>query len=251
MTAADIPGAAAAAAARSLSVRGLHAGYGEVLVLRGVDIDVREAAITAVLGANGAGKSTLMQVLAGLIAPSAGQITLAGKPIGATPTHQRVASGIVLVPEGRKVFPELTVRENLMLGAVTPHARPGRDAMMAQVCTLFPRLQERMEQAGGTLSGGEQQMLALGRGLMARPNVLLLDEPTLGLAPAIARQIFRIVPRLRAMGITVLIAEQDLHRTLKIADHAYVLENGVVVAQGAGRDLERDPAVRRAYLGHD
>lgn len=235
----------------TLSAVDLHAGYGEVGVLRGVSLAARAGAITAVIGANGAGKTTLMKVLAGLIAHRTGRIDLADRPIGGVPVHGRVAAGIVLVPEGRMVFPDLTVRENLLLGAVTPRTRPARAATMAQVCALFPRLGERMDQAGGTLSGGEQQMLALGRGLMAQPRVLLLDEPTLGLAPAIAKQIFRIVPQLRDMGITVLIAEQDLRRTLRIADHAYVLENGVVAAEGAGRDLERDPAVRRAYLGHD
>lgn len=234
----------------SLTVEGLDAGYGEVSVLRGVTLTAAAGQITAVIGANGAGKSTLMRALAGLIAPTAGRIQLDGRPVTADPPHRRVAQGLVLVPEGRLIFPDLTVRENLALGAIPPHARPRRAATMAEVCALFPRLQERMDQAGGTLSGGEQQMLALGRGLMARPRVLLLDEPTLGLAPAVARMIFRIIPQLRDMGLTVVIAEQDLHRTLRIADRAYVLENGAVAAQGTGAELERDPAVRRAYLGH-
>jgi branched-chain amino acid transport system ATP-binding protein len=235
----------------ALAVAGLSAGYGEVQVLRDVTLCAAAGAITAVIGANGAGKTTLMKVLAGLIASQSGTISLGARQIARLPAHGRVAAGIVLVPEGRMIFPDLSVRENLLLGAVTPHARPHRADTMARVCELFPRLAERMGQAGSTLSGGEQQMLALGRGLMAQPRVLLLDEPTLGLAPAIARQIFRIVPQLRDMGITVLIAEQDLHRTLRIADHAYVLENGAVAAQGTGPDLARDPAVRRAYLGHD
>jgi len=237
--------------AQDLGVQALHAGYGEIKVLQGIDLVARKASITAVVGANGAGKTTLMQVLAGLIAPTSGMITLSGVAIQAQPIHRRVADGVVLVPEGRKIFPDLSVRENLLLGAVTARARPHRDETMEQVCTMFPRLAERISQLGGTLSGGEQQMLALGRGLMAQPSVLLLDEPTLGLAPGIARQIFRIVPRLRDMGITVLIAEQDLHRTLRIADYAYVLENGLVAAEGSGEALEQDPAVRRAYLGHD
>lgn len=233
----------------ALSARGLCAGYGEVAVLREVALSVHEGAITAVIGANGAGKTTLMKTLAGLIAPSRGEILHGAKAIATMPIHQRVASGIVLVPEGRMVFPDLTVRENLMLGAVNPRAQAKRLETLEQVTTLFPRLGERMRQSGGTLSGGEQQMLALGRGLMALPRILLLDEPTLGLAPAIARQIFRIVPQLRDMGLSVLIAEQDLHRTLRIADHAYVLENGVVMAEGSGAALAADPAVRRAYLG--
>jgi branched-chain amino acid transport system ATP-binding protein len=234
----------------ALAAAGLHAGYGEVRVLQGVTLSVAAGSITAVIGANGAGKTTLMRVLAGLVAPTAGTLSHGGAAIGALPAHARVARGIVLVPEGRMVFPDMTVRENLVLGAVNARARPLRDATMAQVFALFPRLAEREGQLAGTLSGGEQQMLALGRGLMAQPKVLLLDEPTLGLAPGIARMIFRIVPQLRDLGITVVIAEQDLRRTLRIADHAYVLENGIVAAEGAGRDLEADPAVRRAYLGH-
>jgi branched-chain amino acid transport system ATP-binding protein len=235
----------------ALEAQGLSAGYGEVSVLREVSLSVRVGAITAVIGANGAGKTTLMKVLSGLIPPSGGQILHEARPIGSVPIHKRVAEGIVLVPEGRLVFPDLTVVENLMLGAVNPRALPLRDATLAQVYTLFPRLAERKSQHAGTLSGGEQQMLALGRGLMAQPRVLLLDEPTLGIAPGIARQIFQIVPQLRDLGISVLIAEQDLHRTLRIADYAYVLENGVVAAEGTGKALEQDPAVRRAYLGHD
>lgn len=237
--------------APALTVQSLDAGYGEVAVLRGVTLTAAAGQITAIIGANGAGKTTLMRALAGLIAPTAGQISVDGQPVTADPPHRRVAKGVVLVPEGRLIFPDLSVRENLMLGAIPAHARPLREASLAEVCALFPKLQERMEQAGGTLSGGEQQMLALGRGLMARPRVLLLDEPTLGLAPAIARMIFHIVPQLRDMGLTVVIAEQDLHRTLRIADRAYVLENGHVAAEGTGAEIASDPAVRRAYLGHD
>ena len=237
--------------APALTVESLDAGYGEVAVLRGVTLTAAAGQITAIIGANGAGKTTLMRALAGLIAPTAGQITVDGQPVTADLPHRRVAKGVVLVPEGRLIFPDLSVRENLMLGAIPAHARPLREASLAEVCALFPRLEERMEQAGSTLSGGEQQMLALGRGLMARPRVLLLDEPTLGLAPAIARMIFQIIPQLRDMGLTVVIAEQDLHRTLRIADRAYVLENGRVAAEGTGAEIANDPAVRRAYLGHD
>ena len=235
--------------APALSVQSLDAGYGEVAVLRGVTLTAAAGQITAIIGANGAGKTTLMRALAGLITPTAGQISVDGHPVTTDPPHRRVAKGVVLVPEGRLIFPDLSVRENLMLGAIPAHAL--RDASLAEVCALFPRLEERMEQAGSTLSGGEQQMLALGRGLMARPRVLLLDEPTLGLAPAIARMIFQIIPQLRDMGLTVVIAEQDLHRTLRIADRAYVLENGRVAAEGTGAEIANDPAVRRAYLGHD
>ena len=237
--------------APALTVESLDAGYGEVAVLRGVTLTAAAGQITAIIGANGAGKTTLMRALAGLISPTAGQISVDGQPVTADPPHRRVAKGVVLVPEGRLIFPDLSVRENLMLGGIPAHARPLREASLAEVFALFPRLEERMEQAGSTLSGGEQQMLALGRGLMARPRVLLLDEPTLGLAPAIARMIFQIIPQLRDMGLTVVIAEQDLHRTLRIADRAYVLENGRVAAEGTGAEIANDPAVRRAYLGHD
>lgn len=233
----------------ALAATGLHAGYGDVEVLQRVSITARAGAITAIVGANGAGKSTLMRVLAGLLPVGRGRLDLDGADITGLPSHARVARGIVLVPEGRLIFPDLSVRENLILGSVTPHAQGQRDETLAKVYAMFPRLAERRDQAGGTLSGGEQQMLALGRGLMARPGVLLLDEPTLGLAPAIAKDIFRIIPRLRDAGLTVIIAEQDLRRTLRIADFAYVLENGAVVSSGKGKDLENDPDVRRAYLG--
>jgi branched-chain amino acid transport system ATP-binding protein len=232
-----------------LETKGLCAGYGEIQVLRGVSMSARASAITAIIGANGAGKTTLMRVLAGLIPATGGVIASDGREITGQPSHLRVAGGIVLVPEGRMVFPDLSVAENLYLGAVNKRAAAERDETLQSVYRMFPRLAERKEQFAGTLSGGEQQMLALGRGLMAKPHVLLLDEPTLGLAPAIAKQIFRIVPELRALGITILIAEQDLHRTLAIADYAYVLENGTVAAEGVSADLAENPAVRQAYLG--
>lgn len=233
-----------------LQTSDLHAGYGEIQVLRGVSITARAGGITAIIGANGAGKSTLMRVLAGLIPVTRGACLADADVISREPTHLRVARGIVLVPEGRMVFPDLSVLENLHLGAVNPRAIGQRDQTLATVYQMFPRLAERKDQAAGTLSGGEQQMLALGRGLMAQPRVLLLDEPTLGLAPAIAKQIFRIVPDLCRLGITVLIAEQDLNRTLRIADYAYVLENGAVATEGPSGDLANSAAVRQAYLGH-
>ena len=233
----------------SLGVRGLSAGYGEVGVLDGVSLDAAAGEVTAVIGSNGAGKTTLMRTLAGLLVPTAGSISLDGRDITGTSTHELVADGLILVPEGRLVFPDLTVRENLILGSVCRRARSGRDEAMAQTFELFPRLHERQSQAAGTLSGGEQQMLALGRGLMGRPRVLLLDEPTLGLAPSIAKQIFQVIPRLAALGITVLLSEQDVRRSLRIAANAAVLENGRVVISGPGAEIAENPAVRRAYLG--
>lgn len=233
----------------TLQTSEMHAGYGEIRVLRGVSVTAQAAAITAIMGANGAGKTTLMRALSGLIPTTAGTFKADGNDITALPCHERVGRGIVLVPEGRMVFPDLSVLENLHLGAVNKRAIGHRDKTLSTVFEMFPRLAERRHQSAVTLSGGEQQMLALGRGLMAKPHVLLLDEPTLGLAPAIAKQIFRIVPELRQLGITILIAEQDLNRTLGVADYAYVLENGTVAAEGESSELARSPAVRHAYLG--
>ena len=227
----------------------IHAGYGEVRVLQGISLNARKGEITAIVGANGAGKSTLMRVLAGLLHVSSGQLQADGQDITGLATHLRVGLGIVLVPEGRLVFPELSVHENLILGAVNPRAIEQRDSTLEHVYHTFPHLLDRQVQTAGTLSGGEQQMLALGRGLMALPKVLLLDEPTLGLAPTIAKQIFRIIPTMRNLGISILIAEQDLHRTLPIANYAYVLENGSIAVEGSGSDLIMDTAVRQAYLG--
>jgi len=220
-----------------------------VTVLRGVSLAAPEGSITALVGANGAGKSTLMRVLAGLLDPSEGRLAFAGEDITALPAHRRVGRGLVLVPEGRLVFPHLSVAENLRLGAWAPHARSHASDTVLQVETLFPRLAERRAQHAGSLSGGEQQMLALGRGLMARPRLLLLDEPTLGLAPQMARAIFDTVTRLRDAGLTILIAEQDVRTTLAIADHAWVLENGRIKKQGAAASLRDDPEIRAAYLG--
>ncbi len=233
----------------ALRTEGLTARYGEAAVLHGIDIDIRPCRITAVVGANGAGKTSLMKALAGVLPVSDGRILCDGRDIAAVPPHERVAGGIVLVPEGRLIFPDMTVRENLAVGAISPPARPLRDRTMADVFDLFPRLRERSGQLGGTLSGGEQQMLALGRGLMARPKLLLLDEPTLGLAPAVAKQIFQVIPGLVDRGLTVVLAEQDVSRTLRIADRAIVLQHGLVTAEGTGEEILADPELRHAFLG--
>ncbi len=224
-------------------------GYGEVRILHAVSLEVVEGSITALVGSNGAGKTTLMRVLAGLVPLAGGRILFAGRDIGAEPPHGRVAGGMALIPEGRLVFPDFSVEENLRIGAVAPRARAGAPARMEEMFALFPRLRERRRQAAGTLSGGEQQMLALARGLMAAPRLLLLDEPSLGLAPAAAAVLFETVPRIRARGVSVLIVEQDISSTLAIADAGYVIENGRIVLSGNGADLLRDPAVREAYLG--
>lgn len=233
-----------------LAVTDLHAGYGEVRVLHGVSLNAAAGGITAVIGSNGAGKSTLMRSLCGMIEPSDGDILFDGQPIGGLSTDRIVAQGITMVPEGRWIFPEMTVMENLRVGAIAPRGRARQAETLDMVLDMFPRLRERTGQLGGTLSGGEQQMLALGRGLMAAPRVLLLDEPTLGLAPGIAKQIFQILPKLVELGLTVILAEQNVSRTLSIARYAYVLENGRVVLEGTGADLLGQDQVRAAYLGH-
>jgi branched-chain amino acid transport system ATP-binding protein len=232
-----------------LRAEGLVAGYGDVLVVHGAALGAEEGRITALIGANGAGKTTLMRAIAGVLPLAAGTLSFAGRAIERLRAHGRVEAGLVLVPEGRLIFPHMTVEENLRIGAINRRARPELGEALAEVYALFPRLAERRRQLGGTLSGGEQQMLAVGRGLMARPRLLLLDEPTLGLAPIMARLIFETLARLREAGITILLAEQDVAQTLAIADRAYVLENGRIALDGSGIALLDDPRVKAAYLG--
>ena len=233
----------------ALSVSGLTAGYGDAQVLHGIDLVCRQGSVTALLGSNGAGKSTLFRTLAGLLKTRSGRIDYLGSPIHQTPSHHRVEEGLVLVPEGRLIFPDLSVEENLRIGAVNNRARARWQITIKEVFEMFPRLLERRTQSGATLSGGEQQMLALGRGLMSLPNLLLLDEPTLGLAPGIARQIFDIIPALIDQDITVMLAEQDVYRTLAISDYAFVIENGQIIMGGSAESLANNPAISSAYLG--
>jgi branched-chain amino acid transport system ATP-binding protein len=232
-----------------LAVDGLFAGYGAVGVLHGVSLAVAPGSVTALIGGNGAGKTTLMRVLAGALPPARGTIAFDGTPLARLAACRRVAAGLVLVPEGRLIFPQMTVEENLRIGGIAVAKQGDAGARLAAVYELFPRLAERRRQLGGTLSGGEQQMLAIGRGLMAAPRLLLLDEPTLGLAPLMVREIFATIARLRDGGTTILLAEQDVPRTLGIADRAYVIENGRVAFSGAGRELLGDARVRSSYLG--
>ena len=231
-----------------LRIESLAGGYGAVRILHGIDLAVDAGGATALLGANGAGKTTLMKTLAGVLPASAGRIFFRGEDITALPAAARVLAGIVLVPEGRLVFPELSVHDNLRLGAVNRRARADWRNALDEVHGIFPKLLERRRQAAATLSGGEQQMLAIGRGLMARPTLMLLDEPTLGLAPAMALQMFELIRTLSA-SITLLVAEQDVQRTLAVASRGYVIENGRVALQGAAGELARDPNIRQAYLG--
>ncbi len=232
-----------------LDVSDLNAGYGPVQVLKSVRLAVHENSITAVIGSNGAGKTTTMRTIAGLLSPSEGRIAFAGEDITFTPTNARVANGLILVPEGRLVFPDFTVEETLRIGAYSPRAHAGADARAAEMYELFPRLRERRNVRAGSLSGGEQQMLAIARGLMAAPRLLLLDEPSLGLAPSIAEMLFEIIVEIRRRGITVCLVEQDVHSTLEISDYAYVLEDGAIAVEGLARDLLSSSRVRESYLG--
>ena len=231
-----------------LEVKGLHAGYGVLGILRGIDMRVEAGEIVAVLGANGVGKTTLNNALTGLVRPTQGSILWMGEEIaGATP-ERIVASGLVQVPEGRKIFPNLTVRENLELGSYR-RGKPNRARNLERVLGGFPRLRERLGQLAGTLSGGEQQMLATGRGLMAEPKLLILDEPSLGLSPLMVEDMFGMIQRISGEGVTVLLVEQNVVQSLDIAHRAYVLENGAFALSGPARELAADPRLKQAYLG--
>ncbi|WP_430397123.1 ABC transporter ATP-binding protein [Ferrovibrio sp.] len=232
-----------------LELRSITAGYDGVDVLHDVSITVQPGEIVGLLGANNAGKSTLINCVSGIVPASKGQILFEGRDITAMPAKQRVAAGIVQVPEGRLVFPEMSVRENLLLGGLNPTAKPHRPVELERVLEMLPRLKERMSQDAGTLSGGEQQMLAIGRGLMARGRLLMLDEPSLGLAPLFVQYIFEIIDQLKAAGMTILLVEQNLNLTLKHADRCYVLERGRIAVEGVADAVRDDPRTRRAYLG--
>ena len=232
-----------------LEVDSLVAGYGATQVIHGLSIRVVAGGVTALLGANGAGKTTLMKALAGLVPVKSGSFRFEGTDITRSTCDKRVLAGMVLVPEGRMVFPSLSVHENLRLGGINVRARPAWRRSLEHVYHVFPKLLERESQQAATLSGGEQQMLAIGRGLMAQPRLMLLDEPTLGLAPVMAMQIFELVRKLGSEGLTLLLAEQDVHHTLDVASHAYVIENGRVAAEGPASEIGSDPRIKQAYLG--
>jgi branched-chain amino acid transport system ATP-binding protein len=235
----------------SLEIDRIDAGYGRIQVLKAVSLQVGEGEAVALIGSNGAGKTTLMRTISGLIRPMAGTIRLGGQPLSSSPDRV-VAAGVSLVPEGRRVFAPLTVIDNLTLGAygrlrVGDRAAVARD--LDQVFATFPRLRERSGQIAGTLSGGEQQMLAIGRALMARPRVLLLDEPSMGLAPLVVEEIFRVVQQMHHAGMTILLAEQNARMALKVAQRGYLIENGSIVGTDTAEALRNDPEVRRVYLG--
>ncbi|MFL6975789.1 MAG: ABC transporter ATP-binding protein [Xanthobacteraceae bacterium] len=231
-----------------LSVTGLAAGYGSAEVLRGIDLEVGDGEIVAVLGANGAGKSTLNRTISGVQRALRGSVRFAGRAIERAKPSEIVARGLIHVPEGRRVFPNLTTRENLDLGGYR-RGRNRRQENRERVFAIFPRLAERQSQRAGTLSGGEQQMLAIGRGLMAEPRLLILDEPSLGLSPLLVEELFALIRRINADGVALLLVEQNVVQSLEVARRAYILENGAFVLHGNAADIRHDPNLKRAYLG--
>ncbi len=234
-----------------LKIQDLHVSYGKIKAIKGISLEVGAGEIVTLVGANGAGKTTLLKTISGILTPASGQIQYDDKPLSDIKPFERVIEGICQAPEGRGIFPGMTVLENLEMGKFSrPAAKSENEQDLAMIYDLFPRLKERASQMGGTLSGGEQQMLAIGRALMSRPRLLLLDEPSMGLAPKFIAQIFEIIQEIKKRGVTILLVEQNAAKALTIADRAYVLETGNITMQGSGQELLNDPAVRKAYLGH-
>lgn len=231
-----------------LKVKSLDAGYGQVQILRKVDIDISEGEIVAVLGSNGAGKSTLNNNISGLYRPFAGSIEFEGEDITAVSSNEIVSRGLIQVPEGRRVFPNLSVLENLEMGSYR-RGKPDRKANLAKVLEIFPRLKERLKQEAGTLSGGEQQMVAIGRGLMANPKLLILDEPSLGLSPLLVDQMFELIKTINRAGLTIVLVEQNVMQSLTIANRAFVLENGAITMSGKADELLENSDLKKSYLG--
>jgi len=232
-----------------LVVDGIHAYYGHIHALHGISINVEDGEIVTLIGANGAGKSTTLKTISGFLRPRPGSVLFDGEPIQGLAPHDITRRGICLVPEGRRIFPRMTVLDNLQMGAFARSDGQGIADDLNRVCTLFPRLQERLTQIAGTLSGGEQQMLAIGRGLMARPKILLLDEPSMGLAPVLVELIFRTVQEINAQGVTILLVEQNALMALQIARRGYVMETGRIVLTDAAARLRENDQVRKSYLG--
>ena len=232
-----------------LRIDKLNFSYGDLKVLWDVDLEVKQGEIVTVVGSNGAGKSTTLKNVSRLVSPTSGSLTFDGVDLGALESHEVVALGVVQVPEGRKIFPEMTVLENLRMGSYVKATRKDRERNVERAFTLFPRLRERQKQLGGTMSGGEQQMLAIARGLMANPRLLLLDEPSLGLSPLFVKNIFDIVQEINRQGTTILLVEQNVYQSLRISHRGYVLETGRVVLSGSGEALLADEHVKKAFLG--
>ena len=231
-----------------LEIKNLHAGYGQMKVLQGVDLDIQAGEIVALLGSNGAGKSTLNNNISGIYTPTAGSILFEGEDIVGMRSEHVVQKGIIHVPEGRRIFPNISVRENLELGSYL-RGRQNRAANLDRVVGVFPRLQERFSQLAGTLSGGEQQMLAIGRGMMAEPRLMILDEPSLGLSPLLVEEMFALIQDLNKTGLSFFLVEQNVMQSLEIADRAYVIENGKIVLSGEATSLLDDPGLKKSYLG--
>ncbi len=232
-----------------LKISGLSAGYGDILVIRGLDLEVKERELVSLVGANGAGKTTLLKTVSGLLRTKSGTIEFVGEKINNLEPYQIVARGLVQVPEGRKLFPHLSVLENLEMGAYPKAAKPHKKANLERVFNLFPDLKAKIKQRAGTLSGGQQQMLAIGRGLMANPRLLILDEPSIGLSPLLTQTMFETIKQIKVQGVTVLLVEQNVHHALNMADRGYVLEQGKVVLHGTGHELLRNEHLKKAYLG--
>jgi branched-chain amino acid transport system ATP-binding protein len=232
-----------------LNIENLHVYYGGIHALKGISLRVEEGQIVTLIGANGAGKSTTLRAISGIVRPQKGQITFENQDMTRFPAYEIVEQGIAMVPEGRRVFPHLTVLENLLLGAHTRRDPAGVQKDLEWICELFPILKERALQSAGTLSGGEQQMLAVGRALMSRPRLLLMDEPSLGLAPTLVKEVFRTIRQLHDEGTTILLVEQNARAALRIADYGYILETGEIVLEGTGGELAHNDDVRKAYLG--
>lgn len=232
-----------------LEIKDLEVYYGMIQAIKGISFEVNEGEVIALIGANGAGKTTILHTISGLIAPKKGSITFEGQEITKIPAHKIVENGLAQVPEGRRVFPSLSVLQNLKLGAYTRKDKKEIDDTLKRIYERFPRLEERKNQPAGTLSGGEQQMLAMGRALMSKPRIILMDEPSMGLSPIFVNEIFDIIKQVSASGTTVLLVEQNAKKALSIADRGYVLETGKIVKEGKASDLLNDEAVKKAYLG--
>jgi branched-chain amino acid transport system ATP-binding protein len=232
-----------------LEVRGVRGGYGDVTVLKDVSLEVHDREVVALVGANGAGKSTLLRTISGLLRPMGGEIHFNGERIDQAAPHHVVELGFVQVPEGKQLFPQMTVEENLLVGAMCPRARGGRQKSLEEVYGLFAEIADKRKRQAGSLSGGEQQMVAVGRALMARPTILAMDEPSLGLAPVVVDRLFGVLQKIRESGLTILLIEQNVQQTLEMADRGYVMENGHIVLTGAGRELLGNEHLKTHYLG--
>ena len=233
-----------------LKVSGLTSGYGKTQILNGLDFEVNQGEIVTLIGANGAGKTTTLKAVCGVIAATAGKVEFAGQDLTNAEPYDIVDAGITMIPEGRQLFPHFTVKDNLLMGSYKRAARPIMQRKLEEVLHIFPRVQERLGQYAGSLSGGEQQMVAIARGMMADPKLLVFDEPSLGLSPLLVQQMFDIIRDIAKHGVTVLLVEQNVFKTLRLANRGYVLENGSIVLAGTGEQLLSDPHVKQAYLGH-